>query len=137
MIDNGILTLGHHVHMECIWFVYAKFLQTQLDEVRYQWNMHYIRRSRRESSAGIPDVLFFRPGLSGHIDMKIEISDNRINALLNDRDIMTEAAQFIGECDEELVEYFVYVVHVKGLSYPPGNWEEAKNMYETIINLCN
>ena len=33
MVADGILQNGNKTHLECIWFVYAKFLQVQLDEV--------------------------------------------------------------------------------------------------------
>ena len=29
-------------HIECIWFVYAQFLQTELDKVKQEWNYHKI-----------------------------------------------------------------------------------------------
>ena len=34
MVHNGELQLEHSVHMECVWFVFASFLQQELDTVR-------------------------------------------------------------------------------------------------------
>ena len=43
LVFNGTLETSNATHMECVWFVFSKFLQAQLDEVRYEWNTHYIR----------------------------------------------------------------------------------------------
>ena len=34
LVHDDISVPGHVVHMECIWFVYADFLQRMLDELR-------------------------------------------------------------------------------------------------------
>ena len=45
LVQEGMLVLGHPLHMECVWFVFANFLQQELDIVKEEWNTHYIRRS--------------------------------------------------------------------------------------------
>ena len=66
MCDDGILNIGNTIHLECIWFVYADFLQSPLDEVVHEWNTHYIRSSRHDTVTGIPDVLFHVPSLGDY-----------------------------------------------------------------------
>ena len=82
MIHEGIFSIGHHIHTECVWFVYAEFVQKELNDVRHQWNTHYIRRSGPDTIPGIPDVLFFVPELSGCENKKIEITDDDMENLL-------------------------------------------------------
>ena len=135
MIHEGIFSIGHHIHTECVWFVHAEFIQKQLNDVRHQWNTHYIRRSGPDTIPGIPDVLFFVPELSGCENKKIEIAEDDMENLLQERNIVLEAEPLLKERDEELTEYFNYVMIRRGLSYPPRNWQDARAMYEAIIEL--
>ena len=43
---DGIFLPGNIVYMECIWFVYAYFLQTKLGEGKNEWNLHRIRYAK-------------------------------------------------------------------------------------------
>ena len=49
--------------VECIWFVYAQFIQTQLDEVKQEWNYHKIRYSKGCHISGILNQLYHLPEL--------------------------------------------------------------------------
>ena len=48
-------------HMECIWFVYTQFIQTQLNEVKQEWNYHEIRYFKGCHVPGIPNQLYHLP----------------------------------------------------------------------------
>ena len=61
LVNDRILLLGNHIHLECSWFVFSPLLQKELEEFCYYWNSHFIRRSRHDSVSGIPDVLFYLP----------------------------------------------------------------------------
>jgi len=127
--------LGHQVH-ECVWFVFSVFLQKQLDEVRYERNTHYIRKSKNNTVRGIPDVNFFSPS-DGFQDQQIEIQDDDMAQLLNQRNILEEARTLeIQNMEEDLNEYFEYVVASEGLPFPPSDWAQAKNVFRTIIDKC-
>ena len=77
LVFNGTLETGNATHMECVWLVFIKFLQYQLDEVRFEGNTHYILRSRHDTVPGLLDVLFFLPDISGHINkIKIDVSES-------------------------------------------------------------
>ena len=136
MVDDGILIPGHDVHMECVWFVFAQLLQTQLDEVTYAWNTHYIRCSRHDTVPGVPDVLYHISQLSGYMDKKITVSQNRLNKLLNQTGVIYEAMQIIEGRDEELEEFFHHVISTEQLLYPPKNWNDGRNLFEAIIQRC-
>ena len=52
--------------MECIWFVYADFLQRKLDEVKNEWNLHTIRYTDGRQDPGIPNQLYYVLQLKGY-----------------------------------------------------------------------
>ncbi|CAH3133661.1 unnamed protein product [Porites lobata] len=97
--------------MECVWFVFSDFLQLELDKVKHEWNMHFIRQSRHNS-----------------------VSDD-IEKILNQRDIYGQA-ELAKDVDDELFEYFKYVVREEGLTHPPEDWSQARDMYEKIVQLA-
>lgn len=71
MDDAGDLNLADPLMKECLWFSFARVLQIGLDEVKNNWNTHYIRKSRFETVNGRPDSLYtiseFRGGFDGLI----------------------------------------------------------------------
>ena len=133
LVHEGKLLLGNHFHMECAWFVYANFLQRELDIVKEEWNTHYIRSSRNSQVSGVPDELFFLPQTRGYSIRGKQLSSNEINHILNQRNVHEEAQIVLNQEDFELVTYFKYVVANENLMYPPRDWNEARVIYETII----
>lgn len=136
LVVENIFVPGNYIHTECIWFVFSRLLQNELDEVSYEWNTHYIRRSRHDTVPGIPDELFHLPTLSNHENCKILISDEEVQNLLNERDIISEGERAINEQDDDLVEFFNYTIETENILYPPRNWREGRIMFETIIQRC-
>lgn len=136
MVEEGILIPGHHVHMECVWFVFSHFLQLQLDEVVYEWNTHYIRQTNHETIPGVPDILYHAPILSGHEDKKVAITQGQVQRILQEKNVFSEATEIFEDHDQLLKEYFEYVIQTKQLRYPPKNWEEARSVYKIIIEKC-
>lgn len=45
MVFNGELEIGNNVHMESLWFVFSKFIQSELDTVRAHSNNYCLRKS--------------------------------------------------------------------------------------------
>ena len=39
----------------------------------------------------------------------------------------------MNDADEELVEYFKYVVHEENLLYPPTNWKEERELFIQML----
>ena len=136
LVNRGILLTGNHIHMECVWFVFSELLQLQLDQVRYQWNIHYIRKSRHGTIGGIPDVLFYTPDVLNYVDQKNEVSEEMIYNVLLQRDIISEGLEVINDEDTELFEYFRYVVRHENIEHPPKNWQAARIMFGRIVGLC-
>lgn len=68
MADAGDLNLTNPLMKECLWFSFANVLQIRLDEVKNNWNTHYIRKSRFETVSGRPDSLYTIPEFHGGVD---------------------------------------------------------------------
>ena len=135
LVTEGKLALGNHLHMECVWFVFSDFLQLELDKVKHEWNMHFIRQSRHNSVSGVPDELYYLPNTRGFEDCGFEVSADDIEKILNQRDIYGQA-ELATDVDDELFEYFKYVVREEGLTHPPEDWSQARDMYEKIVQLA-
>ena len=97
LVDDGIFTLGHNVHMECAWFVFSKLLQSELDEVASRWNSHFIRKSHCSSNAGIPDELYYLPEKRGFKDCGLPITKSDLQHIIQQRNITEEAAVYCGQ----------------------------------------
>jgi hypothetical protein len=52
-----------------------------LDRVKKQWNSHYICKSRFDTIAGVPDILYFLPENFGKSDCQFPISNQQIEAM--------------------------------------------------------
>ena len=68
------------------------------------------------------------------VDLKYQQMTD-IDNILNQRDIYLEA-ELAKEVDDELLGYFKYVVREEGLTHPPEDWRQAKDMYENIVQLA-
>ena len=108
--------------MELAWYTFSPLFQYKLDQVKLEWNTHYIRRTRHDTIPGRPDELFFLPDLSGGQNQGINISDSVIDFVYSEEEnLMEDATIVMNDADEELVEYFEYVVREENLLYPPTN----------------
>ena len=58
-----------------------------------------------------------------------------IENILNQRDIYGQA-ELAKDVYDELFEYFKYVVREEGLTHPPEDWSQARDMYEKIVQLA-
>lgn len=83
--------------------------------------------------SGIPNELYL-PHTRGFEDCGNEVSAEDIENILNQGDIygQTELAK---DLDDELQEYFQYVVGEQGLTHPPEDWRQTRDMYEKIVQL--
>lgn len=106
-----------------------------MDRLTLEWNSHYIRgQTRNDTVPGIPDILFHAPTISGYENQGNELINERVENLLAQRDIISEGREIMNTMDVELEDYFNYVIETENLPYPPANWQDAKQMYLTIIN---
>ena len=71
----------------------------------------------------------------GFEDCGFEVSADDIEKVLNQRDIYGQA-ELAKDVDDELFEYFKNVVREEGLTHPPEDWSQARDMYEKIVQLA-
>ena len=94
------------------------------------------KKYKYNNAPGIPDVLYHLPEMSGHRDQKKTISLVQLNStmyacptLIHDGEILMDGR------NDQLFEYFNYVVQNKNLPYPPTSWLDAKKVFVEIANL--
>ena len=88
--------------------------------------MHFIRQPRHNTVSGVPDELYYLPQTRGFEDCGFEVS----------ADDICGQAELAKEVDDELLEYFKYVVREEGLTHPPEDWRQARDMSEKIVQLA-
>ena len=120
-------------HMKCIWFVYAQFTQTQLDEVKQEWNYHKIRYSKGCQVSGIPNQLYHLPESKGYISQGFRVTKSDVTNALAQRSYKDELSEVMSRKNKELEEYFHYIIFSQQINYPTSNWDNAKLLFERII----
>lgn len=127
LVDNGKVNLEKEVHKECLWFCFSGVLQSALDDMRKYWNTHYIRRSRHETVAGVPDILYFLPENSGGTDCLIPVPQGKIDEVKL-------------ECQDEeenvFHEYFEYLMKTEGIQYPT-TYDEALTLFSYLTRVAD
>ena len=133
MVATGEFNLGNNLHMDLAWYTFSLLLQYELDQVRLHWNTHY-RRTRHDTISGRPDELFFLLELSGGQNQVTNINDSEIDSAYSEEEnLMEDATIVMNDADEELVEYFEYVIHEENLLYPPTKWKEGRELFIHIL----
>lgn len=125
----GDLNMLDPLQKECLWFCFAEVLQTGLDQVKDNWNTHYIRKSRFDTVSGRPDSLYtipeFHGGISGLI---VPVQNSDIDYAYSH---LVEAT----DDDSEYKEYFQYVMDELQLTFA-DDWKAALDLYKTITNVA-
>ena len=121
----------------CVVCWFAKLLQNELNCVKEEWNNHYIRRSNNCKVSGVPDELYYLPETRNYEDCGISVSEDEICSIVNESNIFQEAILAQSIDDDDLIEYFHYIVTEIEFEYPPRDWHNAKLMYEAIIGYYN
>ena len=93
-------------HMECIWFVYAQFIQTELNEVKQEWNYHKIRYSKSCQVSGILNQLYHLPESKGYIFQGFRVTESDVTNALAQRNYKNELREVMRRTNKELEEYF-------------------------------
>lgn len=118
--------LTNELETGCLWFCFAGIIQDSLDQVKEQWNTHYVRKSRFDTAKGRPDSLYYLPELNG--------GQNNLLFPVPDED-RSYAKNHLIESDEpnNYHQYFSYVMRVGEISRP-NNWREALTLYHRLID---
>ena len=133
LVPDGIFVPGNVVHMECIWFVHADFLQRKLDEVNNEWSLHTIRYTKGCQVSGIPNQLYYLPELKGDAPQDHQLSEADIANILQQRNFEEKFEQIMEGSKSQLQEYFRYISSIQHMSSPPSVWENAKKLFIEII----
>ena len=80
MVATGDVNFGNTLHMELAWYTFSPLLQYEFDQVKLQWNTHYIRRTRHDTIPGRPDELLFLTEVSEGQNQGTNISDSEIDS---------------------------------------------------------
>lgn len=126
MCESGVVELGNVFHMECLWFCFSQLIQNELDKVRDHWNSHYIRRSRHDTVAGVPDILYYLPEDSGAVDCLVPVSQAKIKEV--------EPQCHMEDREDDHKEYFEYIMAIKGWNYPL-NERDAFDLFQSFNQL--
>ena len=104
---------------------FSGVLQIALDDMKKYWNTHYIRQSRHETVAGVPDILFFLPENSVGTDCLIPVPQEKID------DMKLECQ----DVEEENVfqEYFEYLMKTEGIQCPT-RYDEALTLFSYLTS---
>ena len=128
LVDKGIVDLEKELHKECLWFCFSGVLQIALDDMKKYWNTHYIRQSRHETVAGVPDILFFLPENSGGTDCLISVPQEKIDEMNLECQCVEEESIF--------QEYFEYSMETEGIQYPT-RYDEALTLFSYLTTVAD
>ena len=130
MIDAGNLDTSNRMHMECVWFCFSKIIQKELDEVRDEWNNHYIRKSRHHTASGIPNSLYFLPESVGTMDYKHQYNTEDLEEINNELHPSDDS-------NESLIyqEYLSYANQIIGIA-EPNSWRDAVAQYHRLLEVA-
>ena len=77
--------------------------------------------------------LFDVPEIKGYTDQGTTIPNAEVIKIGEDARLFEAALSALSVEDEELMEYFQYVVSISNLKYPPTTWEEGRDVFLKII----
>ena len=128
MVASNVLVLGNNFHIQCLWFCFSHLIQADLDKVQEQWNSHYIRRSRHDTLAGIPDLLYLLPEYYGASDCIFPVTNDQVEAREPHCQIDMEENMY--------QDYFEHVLIEMDLN-TPFTKIEALDIFQTLVNRQN
>ena len=116
-----------------LWFVYAQFIQTQLNEVKQEWNYHKRRYSKGCQVSGTPNQLYHLPESKGYISQGYRVPESDVTNALAQWNYEDELGEVMSRTNKETEKYFHDIISSQQLNYPPSSWDNAKLLFERII----
>ena len=128
IVENGQLDTSNKLHMEILRFCFGKVIKIELDEVKDNWNSHYIRDSRFQTPHGTPDKLYFLPHTVGKEDNKhvFDISDLQEA----ENDLSADAIP-----PDDYNGYVNYITEILEISRP-DNWRDGLTTYTRLTTIA-
>jgi len=127
MIEANLFTPGNEFQTECLWYCFSAILQQEIDEVVESWNTHYIRKSRHDTTPGIPSELFLLPEMHSFQDCKIDVNVQKM------QEVEAHLLQMqTVENDSNYLAYFHHVTSILGISHPQ-TYRECLLLYRELL----
>ena len=128
MVDAGELDTSDELQKHCLWFCFNKLVQKGLNQTRISWNTHYIRKSRHNTHAGIPDEMYFLPENFRAHDCKF---------VIDNEDTATMKSQLDDELSNNFDEYFSEISRELNLpDQSEWTWNEAQGYYHQLLEIA-
>nr|XP_022338659.1 uncharacterized protein LOC111134127 [Crassostrea virginica] len=131
MEDQGMFSSANNEHIECLRFCLTKIIQQELDQIKMEWNNHYIRAQRRYDDdgglAGKPEMMFFHPELFGAVDYKFPVE---IHDVLEFQRLFPSPSP--RGCCEDYATYFDHLLLEGGKTFP-NTFEKAMATLKYLV----
>lgn len=138
MIERGDLDTSNPMQMEFLWFSFSKVIERELNQVKNDWNSHYIRGSKYQTMPGIPDKLYFFPEDFGTTDHKhLFDAADQLEAEYEISCTPTDANASNSEENEstDYFLYFNYALDTLGMDVP-NDWREGLSTYHRLLSVA-
>ena len=138
MIERGDLDTSNPMQMEFLWFSFSKVIERELNQVKNDWNSHYIRGSKYQTMPGIPDKLYFFPEDFGTTDHKhLFDATDQLEAEYEISCTPTDANASNSEENEstDYFLYFNYALDTLGMDVP-NDWREGLSTYHRLLSVA-
>ncbi|CAH0561750.1 unnamed protein product [Brassicogethes aeneus] len=127
--DEGLFT-GSYLDKALIQFCFMDIVQSELDEICFQWNTHRIRRSRNAiAPTGRPTVMFELPENYGYLNYLITIPIEAVNNLKRDAEVTSEVIF----CDRDVENVCMCIMAENGWT-KDGILNNAISLYANLRN---
>ena len=128
MVDAGELDTSDELQKHCLWFCFNKLVQKGLNQTRISWNTCYIKKSRHNTHAGIPDEMYFLPENFRAHDCKF---------VIDNEDTTTMKSQLDDELSNNFDEYFSEISRELNLpDQSEWTWNEAQGYYHQLLEIA-
>lgn len=131
--DTGLYDDSDNFQVECLRFCFMPLIQTELNDVVKNWNLHQIRPSKnRESPPGKPDVLYFLPERNSTRDYSSGV-------VIDDLDLAEEnysATRPELGCTDEFRELATMIMEDHGYNMPHDH-EDSRTLYLDLLRHIN
>lgn len=99
--DQGLYDDSNIIHTEALKYCYFGVLETELENVKNDWNHHSIRPSRNaETPSGRPDIMFLIPDNYGAENQGVDINFHELDIAI---DMFTRQPKPL-PCDDNFIE---------------------------------
>ena len=133
LTDSGLYNDNNVLHRECLKFSFMDVIQTELDRVVLEWNVHSIRPSTNlEAPSGKPDILYFLPESRGSQDYSIPIDVDEIDIAEH----MCATRPQVKGCCPAFKQLAEMIMVDEGLD-APTTVDEARRLYVNLLDLID